>query len=181
MADIIGNIFANTLTGTSSADNIWGRGGNDTLTGGGGADHLYGEGGNDSLSGGIGADTLEGGEGADTLNGGAGDDIIYAGNDADPSANDVADGGSGNDAFAFDRANFATQADGGLTINNFQDGLDYFLATGTGNTLYYDQEWDAFQGQLTVVITDMTNTLYVTVLGVSGELSAGHFSGLTAL
>ncbi|NRR34123.1 type I secretion C-terminal target domain-containing protein [Oxalobacteraceae bacterium] len=61
----IGNLLANTLTGSN---------GNDTLDGGAGDDVLNGGLGSDKLLGGIGSDTLNGGAGNDALSGGAGAD-----------------------------------------------------------------------------------------------------------
>lgn len=55
---ILGNAFANSLTGTSGNDSLDGVGGNDALDGGTG---------NDSLTGGPGEDTLNGGPGIDVV------------------------------------------------------------------------------------------------------------------
>ena len=54
-----------TLTGTSSADFIYGGPGNDILKGAGGRDDVYGGKGNDKLNGGPGKDKLNGGKGTD--------------------------------------------------------------------------------------------------------------------
>ena len=67
-------LFADTLTGGSAHDEIWGFGGNDSLNGAGGDDSLYGGDGNDALHGDDGSDTLDGGNGADSLDGGTGVD-----------------------------------------------------------------------------------------------------------
>lgn len=66
--------LGNTITGTSSTDQLAGLGGDDYLSGGGA---------NDVLVGGTGRDTLDGGTGADTLIGGD-DDVFIVDN-----ANDV--------------------------------------------------------------------------------------------
>ena len=111
------------LTGKAGEDTLRGGEGNDLLKGGSGNDSLVGEAGNDILEGnngndilkGIdGKDLLKGGQGNDTLVGGLGADIVLGGNDNDylygdlenlePTfsfpelgANDLLDGGNGND------------------------------------------------------------------------------------
>lgn len=62
------------LIGRDGNDSLFGHGDHDTLVGDAGDDWLVGQSGNDSLSGGAGNDALEGAEGDDTLNGGAGAD-----------------------------------------------------------------------------------------------------------
>lgn len=80
---LIGSEQAETLTGTSGADIIFGFGGDDVLLSG---DHpsllvvtnlLHGGGNGDCLVGGDGNDKLYGGQGANVLLGGAGDDRLY--------------------------------------------------------------------------------------------------------
>jgi len=73
-----------------------GNNGNDTLTGGGG---------NDSLSGGAGADNLNGGAGIDLLRGDDGNDTITA---SDGIADQLVDGGGGNDNIRKDRTDPGT-------------------------------------------------------------------------
>ncbi|WP_430515668.1 M10 family metallopeptidase C-terminal domain-containing protein, partial [Inquilinus limosus] len=58
MADLFGDVFSNTITGGSSSDRIYGRGGNDILDGGGGDDQLFGDSDDDALTGGAGTDTF---------------------------------------------------------------------------------------------------------------------------
>ncbi|MCG8566145.1 MAG: hypothetical protein MI747_13790, partial [Desulfobacterales bacterium] len=55
--NVMGSVYADTLTGNDQANHLSGNGGNDTIDGGGG---------NDMLTGGSGTDILIGGEGADT-------------------------------------------------------------------------------------------------------------------
>ncbi len=62
------------IRGTTGADRLAGRGGNDSLQGGAGDDRLYGAGGNDILLGEAGDDRMAGGAGNDVLNGGSGRD-----------------------------------------------------------------------------------------------------------
>ena len=92
MSEINGTSGDNTLTGTTSGDQISGGAGNDTLDGQGGNDDLNGGSGNDQLYGGAGNDDLNGGSGSDELYGGSGNDDMSGG-----SGNDLLDGGSGND------------------------------------------------------------------------------------
>ncbi len=66
MANLVGSIADDTLSGTAVADILIGGDGNDTL---------YGLAGNDVLIGNSGADTLLGGAGTDSLIGGTGDDV----------------------------------------------------------------------------------------------------------
>jgi Ca2+-binding RTX toxin-like protein len=69
----------NTIVGTSLADILEGRGGNDTISGLGGSDYLNGGIGNDKLNGGIGNDKLTGDSGNDVLIAGDGNDVITGG------------------------------------------------------------------------------------------------------
>jgi Ca2+-binding RTX toxin-like protein len=59
-----------TMTGTNSADQIFGKGGDDTISGLAQTDTLVGKGGNDTLNGGLGHDILRGSNGDDDLTGG---------------------------------------------------------------------------------------------------------------
>ena len=77
----------NSIVGTSYADKLEGRGGDDTI---------YGKGGNDRLDGGVGNDTLHGGAGNDVLIGGAGNDVLVGG-----AGRDVMTGGLDADRFVF--------------------------------------------------------------------------------
>jgi Ca2+-binding RTX toxin-like protein len=65
-----------TVSGTATANLIFGGSGNDTLSGLAGDDVLTGNAGKDRLDGGDGNDTLIGGPGADILVGGAGADLF---------------------------------------------------------------------------------------------------------
>ena len=70
-------------------------GSDDNITGTGTADSLFGLSGDDTLAGGSGNDVLFGGAGDDNLGGGSGDDLVHA-----DGGSDIADGGSGNDTLA---------------------------------------------------------------------------------
>lgn len=63
---VIGTTADDSITGDGSANEVWGRAGNDTLAGLGGDDILEGGSGDDVLIGGEGADRLIGGIGIDT-------------------------------------------------------------------------------------------------------------------
>ena len=65
--NVIGSIFADSITGTTGVNNLQGGGGNDQLVGRDGADTLDGGDGNDLLRGGTGNDTLIGGAGRDNF------------------------------------------------------------------------------------------------------------------
>ncbi|CAI3241035.1 hypothetical protein DWUX_2421 [Desulfovibrio diazotrophicus] len=71
---LIGNAFANKITGTNTSSDDPDGDGNDSLDGGAG---------NDTLSGRSGNDTLDGGEGADSMVGGTGNDLYYVDNKGD--------------------------------------------------------------------------------------------------
>lgn len=71
---LIGNAFANKITGTNTSSDDLDGDGNDSLDGGAG---------NDTLNGLSGNDTLDGGEGADSMQGGAGDDLYVVDNKGD--------------------------------------------------------------------------------------------------
>lgn len=81
---IIGNNFANNLTGT-----VW----NDELRGQGGNDVLSGNAGDDVLDGGAGNDRLDGGQGADRMTGGTGNDV-YSVNDINDTVNEAVNAGT---------------------------------------------------------------------------------------
>jgi Ca2+-binding RTX toxin-like protein len=89
LADTLtGNTLNNWLFGGFGADQIFGGDGADLLQGEGDADTLNGEGGIDSLAGGDGDDVLIGGAGADSLGGGAGIDAAdYAASSAGANVN----------------------------------------------------------------------------------------------
>ena len=56
--NVIAGKYADIVTGSSAANQLWGNGGNDTLNGGAGNDKLYGGAGKDTLTGGAGKDSF---------------------------------------------------------------------------------------------------------------------------
>ena len=90
MADNLGPVSNDAITGSD---------GNDTITGGLGNDAIFGNDGNDILKGGEGDDIILAGLGNDSLTGGAGHDLILggAGNDRIDGIVDEAAGGSADD------------------------------------------------------------------------------------
>ncbi|MBP7337127.1 M10 family metallopeptidase C-terminal domain-containing protein [Niveispirillum sp.] len=79
-----------SLSGTNSADDLFGGAGNDTLTGGSGADRLFGDAGDDRLVGGNGNDTFFGGGGNDVF-------VLDRMNDYSRNVNVIADFAKGQD------------------------------------------------------------------------------------
>jgi Ca2+-binding RTX toxin-like protein len=134
MANIFGTSGNNTnLTGTSSADNIYGYAGNDVLKGLAGTDKLYGGIGNDTLEGGTGADRLDGGSGIDTAS--------YATATSGVAIhlwdNDAAGAAAGDTFFSIENLTGSNHADTivGNAGNNIIKGLEGndYLNGGAGN------------------------------------------------
>lgn len=63
--NLLGSLFADTLTGDAGANRLTGQDGNDRLSGLGGDDRIDGSDGNDIITGGAGRDSMSGGGGAD--------------------------------------------------------------------------------------------------------------------
>ncbi len=112
-----GNAIANTITGGSGNDALYGMGGNDQLNGGAG---------NDALDGGDGADTLQGGAGNDKLTGGAGNDRLEGG-----QGDDILTGGTGNDTFVFSAGFGRDRITNGFDSNP-SGGQDYLDLSSLG-------------------------------------------------
>ena len=85
---ILGDVKAETLTGTAADDQLFGLPDNDVLNG---------ENGNDTLDGGMGSDTLYGGRGNDIYYGDAGEDLLEDSYNNNFQDLDTLDGGAGND------------------------------------------------------------------------------------
>lgn len=116
MANINGNDNANTLRGTSSNDDIEGRGGNDKL---------YGLGGNDDMEGGDGNDLLDGGGGRNDLEGGLGDDIFIF----KTGKTDIDDFGRGDDTVRISRD---------LGVDDFDDLMKLAKSVDEGEDVLID-------------------------------------------
>ncbi|NWC00518.1 hypothetical protein HX882_32070, partial [Pseudomonas gingeri] len=79
LTDMHVSMVTGNVSGTASADILFGQDANDTLAGGSGDDILSGGAGNDFLDGGAGNDVLDGGAGNDTLIGGTGNNTFLFG------------------------------------------------------------------------------------------------------
>jgi Ca2+-binding RTX toxin-like protein len=135
-----------TLSGTNTADSIYGYAGNDTLNGRDGNDILDGGAGNDTLTGGTGNDrgygfsgndTINGDAGNDVLDGGYGDDIMSGGDDNDlvfgNVGNDVVSGNAGNDTVTGGYGNDTVSGGDGDDLLISGNGVD--VVDGGANTL----------------------------------------------
>lgn len=132
-----GSNFADTMTGSTADNRLYGYAGNDTLTAGAGRDTIDGGDGDDSLAGEAGDDELWGGTGNDTLDGGDGTDMARyldagKGITANLATGRVADGSGGTDVLiaieglygskfadsivGSDRADFLSGQDGSDTL-----------------------------------------------------------------
>ena len=80
-----GDESAQTITGTTNDDQLFGQGGADSLGGAAGNDVLFGGEGNDSFAGGAGDDFIQGNRGDDNIVGAAsnGNDTVRGGQDYD--------------------------------------------------------------------------------------------------
>ncbi|MBA3433922.1 MAG: hypothetical protein H0U08_07495, partial [Actinobacteria bacterium] len=143
-ATMRGNNLQNKLSGTVSADTIYGLGAADKLYGQGGADKLYGGRGNDLLVGGAGGDRLTGGAGADRLYGGPGSDVLVCGEGTDLAIANPAD----TVASDCERVHMHARTDARLLADHQHNGTDGHLV-GTG-------DWGKIElvGQLEVTQTD---------------------------
>ncbi|MCA3415144.1 MAG: Hint domain-containing protein, partial [Roseomonas sp.] len=154
--DPLGNFFGNNSI--SGINRVFGTIGADTLTGGSGNDTLFGEdpawelisqtrvdsisgaGGDDWLNGGLGEDTLKGGTGNDTLEGGEGSNFAsYANAGGDVTVNLVTGRSSG-----------ADNIDSIANIRNVLggNGNDFLLGNGSNNILIGGLGNDTLDGGL---------------------------------
>ena len=149
-----GNALANTLTGGSGIDFLYGLGGDDTLNGGAG---------NDVLDGGDGADNLQGGTGNDKMTGGAGNDRLDGGQGADLMV-----GGLGNDTYIVDNS-------GDVVTEGLNDGTDVVQTTLLNYTLSNNVENLVFTG--TGAFTGKGNAIANTLTGGSGNDTLSGMGG----
>ena len=139
-----------TIYGQDDDDTLLGGDGNDVLDGGLDNDSLLGEAGTDSLVGGHGDDVLDGGadndtlfggDGSDTLLGGTGDDVLDGDNAFSTGAADLISGGDGNDEIIGDVGNDTLSGDAGNdTIYAGAD--DDLIDGGTGSDLLFGEAGD---------------------------------------
>lgn len=155
-----GTSAADTITGQTGRNLIYGFGGNDVLTGanavdtiegGDGADQLFGLGADDTLDGGIGDDALDGGSGNDTLRGGDGTDALFGQAGADQlfgdggadqlqggDADDQLDGGADNDRVEGGAGNDRLIGGAGDDVLIGGAGADRFLGGAGVDTVSYE-------------------------------------------
>jgi Ca2+-binding RTX toxin-like protein len=138
MPSYYGSSAADTLAGTTGADQFFGFAGNDSLSGGAGNDDLYGDDGNDTLDGGEGNDHLYGDDGHNLLLGQAGNDYLstyyYEGNS-------TLDGGEGNDTlYGGAGRNLLLGQAGNDYLSTYSDVGNSTLDGGTGNDSLYAEE-----------------------------------------
>lgn len=101
---------ADSITGGTGDDLIYGQGGDDTIDGGADSDSVYGGTGNDTITdSGTTSDYIEGGSGDDEINAGDGADTVYGGTGADSvfgeGGSDTLFGGAGDDYLDGDGGN----------------------------------------------------------------------------
>lgn len=140
--DLIGTAYADTLSGDTGRNRVWGGHGGDVITGGGGDDRLRGEGGSDLIEGGTGHDRIWAGTGYDTVRGGDGDDTIYGGRSGDTLM-----GGAGADRlFGGKGKDFVSYADAprGITLDLANPALNTGDAAGDSFTAVENFEGSAY-------------------------------------
>jgi Ca2+-binding RTX toxin-like protein len=122
---------AETLTGGSLQDVLWGEGGNDKLVSAAGADILDGGDGADRLQAGSGKDSLEGGAGDDLLAGGRGQDtfVFATGSDTDAVVAFKDSGGAQDDLIDVSALGITSVGQ----IGTSADGDDLVLTFGSGD------------------------------------------------
>ena len=124
---ISGGPGADILVAGGGNDTVRGDTGNDTLDGGSGDDLLDGGEDDDVIMGGADNDLLSGGDDNDVLSDGPGQDTVHGGDDADhvvaaaDAANDVYDGGDGQDTLDYSTATLSVTVDLG---RGTADGVD---------------------------------------------------------
>ena len=142
---ITGSDGNDTITGGLGNDAIFGNDGNDILKGGEGADELVGDGGDDGILGGAGNDFIDGGEGNDALIGETGDDYILGGEGDDiilaGLGNDSLTGGAGHDLILGGAGNdridgIVDEAAGGSADDLSGDEGDDTIIAGAGDTVF---------------------------------------------
>lgn len=157
-----------SLTGTSSANTIYGYETNDQLDGAAGNDTLFGGGGNDTLIGGVGNDQLYGGFGDDVLQGGDGADQFY-----DYTGNNIYVGGKGNDWFA--------KSNGSETYKfSVGDGVDYISSNYSGDLKRFGvgQDKIQFSAEITpekLYFSRSYDDLLISVIGTTDSIQVSNY------
>lgn len=132
---------ADRVRGLDDTDAIFGGIGNDTIFGGGGGDIIVGEDGDDNLYGEGGDDIIHGNAGIDIINGGAGNDLINGGSGADLLIGDLGD----DILYGEDGADTLNGGAGNDTL--YGDAGDDILSGGAGNdTIYGGLDNDTIYG-----------------------------------
>jgi len=181
-ADIlIGQEGDDQVFGAVGTDFVQGNAGADTLFGGAEDDWVSGGEDNDQLNGNAGADTVVGGSGVDNANGNNGDDLLVSGNlyasdlseaqlntlrtggtlsglapgALDDGANDVLNGGAGNDTLVGSDADSLTGGEGNDVFAAYsdQDGTDAASV----------EDYDALADSLVVIYDNGTTAPAITV------------------
>ncbi|MEM7023868.1 MAG: calcium-binding protein [Pseudomonadota bacterium] len=145
-----GSTHADVLTGdNTTANQLFGSGGNDNIFGGGGHDFLLGQDGDDAIYGGSGRDVMRGGAGADHLDGGSEDDWVqYHDANAGVSLSLLTGTGTAGDAAGdtftsvehVKGTGYADTISGNAARNIFLAGDGDDLITGNGgNDLFYGE------------------------------------------
>jgi Ca2+-binding RTX toxin-like protein len=153
-----------TLTGTSSAESLYGTANNDTINGMGGADTLYGNAGNDNVN---------GGSAVDHLYGGPGDDVLYGGGGAD-----TVTGGTGADTFLFKAA---TALGASVTIADFTTAQSDKIDIADVLDGHYDPVHDAIADFVSLTTSGSNTLLKVDLDGTGGTYSPTQIATLTGV
>ncbi len=143
---LVGDIFANALTGGDGNDQLRGGTGDDELRGEAADDVLFGHSGFDRIFGGDGDDLIEGGSSGDAMDGGAGTDTLnYSASSAGVTVSLGAGTASGGDAAGDGFANFENlfgsanadvlTGDGGANFLRGRDGADVLSGGGGDDRL----------------------------------------------
>jgi Ca2+-binding RTX toxin-like protein len=153
-----GTSFADTMIGTTGAQQFNSFGGQDTLQGGPGEDSLAGGDGADTLMGEAGSDFLQGGDNPDDLSGGTGSDTVdYQDHFANQvtvtinnAANDGSNGGAEGDNVRTDVENLNGGPNNdsltGSTLDNQIQGLggnDTIMGIGGDDSLFGDSTFNS--------------------------------------
>ena len=151
----------NTITGTSSSDELEGTSGADAISGLRGSDQLHGHEGKDTLDGGSGNDILWGGADADTLTGGTGRDIFVFDTKLDGTVDKITDFTPGNDIIYLENNVFTN-----LSSGDFLSARAFYIGT------------QAHDSTDRIIYNTQTGALSYDADGIGGA-SAQQFAQLT--